>query len=224
MTGWWTRLDNAINLPITQFLVDNESAFPGRVIRAPAAPGTVGQIISIDGTYLNYGTIHESGIDGNVDWKLGTSIGEFAPAVAATYLTKYQGSTTAGLPSLDRLSKASQDGVFAPQWKAIASIGWIPDPAYKFWVAGRYIGRYTDYTPPRTIGNVWYLDGTIEVALEPALRAAKNSLGRATLLVSGTNLADKLPVYSTFFRGYDVFNYDIVGRTIFVRLKCQFGT
>ena len=32
-----------------------------------------------------------------------------------------------------------------------------------------------------------------------------------------------LPVYSTFFRGYDVFNYDLVGRTIFIRLKCQFG-
>ena len=41
------------------------------------------------------------------------------------------------------------------------------------------------------------------------------------LLVSGTNLTDKLPDWSTFFRGYDVLNYDIVGRTVFVRLKCQ---
>ena len=149
---------------------------------------------------------------------------EFAPAVAITYLTKYEGSTTAGSPPVDRLSRASQDGIFAPQWKGITSIGWIPDPAYKLWLAGRYIGRYTDYTPPRTIGNIWYVDGTIEVALEPAFRVAPSSLGGAKLLLSGTNLADKLPVYSTFFRGYDVFNYDLVGRTIFLRLKCQFGS
>ncbi|HYK65899.1 MAG TPA: TonB-dependent receptor, partial [Patescibacteria group bacterium] len=215
MTGWWNQLDNPINFPVSdQFVVDNESAFPGRVIRAPAPPGTVGQIIAVDRTYLNAGTIRESGIDASIDWKFQTGIGEFEPAVAATYLTKYEGSIAAGSPSVDRLSRASQDGVFAPQWKGIASLGWTPDPAYKFWVAGRYIGRYTDYTPPRTIGNIWYVDGTIEVALEPALRVAKDSLGRATLLVSGTNLANKLPVYSTFFRGYDVFNYDIVGRTI----------
>jgi iron complex outermembrane receptor protein len=225
MTGWWTRLDNAINIPTNaQFLIDNESAFPDRVIRAPAPPGTVGQIIAVNRTYLNAGTMHESGIDGSVDWKFQTGLGEFTPAVAATYLTKFEGSTTAGLPSVDRLSRASNDGVFAPQWKGIVSLGWTPDPAYKFWLAGRYIGRYTDYTPPRTIGNVWYVDGTIEIALEPAFRAVKGSLGSAKLLVSGTNLADKLPVYSTFFRGYDVFNYDLVGRTVFVRLKCQFGS
>src|SRR5262249_16043691 len=225
MTGWWTRLDNPINFPISaQFLVDNESIFPGRVIRAPAPPGAVGQITSVDLTYLNAGTLHESGIDGSIDWKFRTDIGEFTPAVAATYLTKYEGSTTAGSPSVDRLSMASQDGVLAPQWKGIASIGRTPNPAYQSWLAGRYIGRYTDYTPPRAIGKVWYVDGTIEVALEPAFNVANGSLGRAKLLVSGTNLADKLPVYSTFFRGYDVFNYDIVGRTIFVRLMCQFGT
>jgi iron complex outermembrane receptor protein len=225
MTGWWTRLENPINFPISsQFLVDNEDIFPGRVIRAPAPPGAVGQIVAVDLTYLNAGTMHESGIDGSVDWKFRTGIGEFAPAVAATYLTKYEGSTTAGSPSVDRRSKASQDGVFAPKWKGIASIGWTPDPAYKVWLAGRYIGRYTDYTPPRTIGNVWYVDGTLEVALEPAFRVVSGSLGGAKLLVSGTNLADKLPVYSTLFRGYDVFNYDVVGRTIFVRLKCQFGS
>ncbi len=222
VTRWWMSIDDAINFPISsQFVVDNENAFPGRVIRAPAPPGEIGQIIATDRTYINFGTMHQAGIDGSIDWRFRTSLGELVPAVAATYMTKFEGSSTAGSPSIDRLSRASNDAVFAPRWKGIASITWKPTEAYVVWLAGRYIGRYTDYTPPRTIGNVWYLDASFEVDVERALGMNKGSLGGAKLLLSGTNLADKLPVYSTFFRGYDVFNYDLVGRTWFVRLKLQ---
>ena len=138
-------------------------------------------------------------------------------------MTKFEGSSTAGSPSIDRLSRASNDGVFAPRWKGIASITWKPNEAYDLWVDGRYLGRYTDYTPPHPLGNVWYLDASFEVNLERALGMGKGSLGGAKLLVSGTNLTNKLPDWSSFFRGYDVFNYDLVGRSIFVRLKCRFG-
>src|SRR5262249_16037936 len=132
-----------------------------------------------------------------------------------------EGSSTAGSPSIDRLSRASNDGVFAPRWKGIASIAWKPTEAYDVWFAGRYLGRYTDYTPPHTIGNVWYLTASVEVNLERTLGMSKGSVGGARLLVSVTNLTDKLPDWSNFFRGYDVFNYDLVGRTWFVRLKFQ---
>jgi len=222
MTRWWNSIDDAINFPISsQFVVNSEDSFPGRVIRAPAPPGEIGQIIATDRTYINFGTMHQAGIDGSIDWRFRTSLGELVPAVAATYMTKFEGSSTAGSPSIDRLSRASNDAVFAPRWKGIASITWKPAEAYVVWLDGRYIGRYTDYTPPRTIGNVWYLDASFEVDVERALGMNKGSLGGAKLLLSGTNLTDKLPVYSTFFRGYDVFNYDLVGRTWFVRLKFQ---
>jgi iron complex outermembrane recepter protein len=222
MTRWWMRIEDAINFPVNpQFIVDNEALFPGRVIRAPAAPGTVGQIVAVDRTYLNYGTMHQAGIDGSIDWRLRTALGDFTPAVAATYMTKFEGASVAGAPSVDRLSRANNDQVFAPRWKGIASIGWIPAPAFNVWLDGRYIGSYTDYTPPRKIGNIWYLDASVDVNVEQALRMSNGSLGGMRLLLSGTNLTDKLPDWSTFFRGYDVLNYDIVGRTLFVRLKLQ---
>ena len=41
------------------------------------------------------------------------------------------------------------------------------------------------------------------------------------LLVTSTNFTNYLPPYSTHFRGYDIYNYDIVGRTIFTRLQWQ---
>jgi len=217
MTWWWSRIDDAINFPIsTQFVVDNESAFPGRVIRNDA-----GQIVAVDRTYANFGTMRQRGVDLAINWRVATSLGTFTPALAGTYLTQFEGSSTAGSPSVDRLSRANNDGVFAPRWKSIVSIGWTTGPAWSAWLAGRYIGSYTDYTPPREIGDVWYLDASVEIAVERALDLAKGSLGGMALSLGGTNLTNKLPDWSTFFRGYDVFNYDLVGRTFFVRLKFQ---
>ena len=66
-----------------------------------------------------------------------------------------------------------------------------------------------------------YLDATAEVGIEEALGKAQGSLGGLKLLVSGTNLADKLPAQSSYFRGYDVYNYDLIGRTIFARVQLQ---
>ena len=137
-------------------------------------------------------------------------------------MTKYEGNSTPGAPVVDRASRANNDSDFAPRLEGYRIDRVEPNSAYKLWLAGRYIGSYTDYTPPRTIGNVWYLDATLEVGMEQALGMTKGSLGGLKLIVSGTNLTDKLPPYSTYFRGYDVFNYDLVGRTIFARLKFRY--
>jgi len=221
MTGWWLNIDNAINLPNPQYIVNNDSLYPGRVIRAPAPPGSVGQITSVDYSYVNFGAMREAGVDLNADWGFSTEFGKFTPAIAATYMTEFEGASTPGSSSISRLSRANNDSIFAPRWKGTASIGWAPDEPFKLWLAGRYIGPYVDYTPPRKIGNVWYLDASFEVDLVRALNIEKPPLGGVKLLVSGTNLADSLPPYSTYFRGYDVYNYDLVGRTIFLRLQLQ---
>ncbi|HEU5258766.1 MAG TPA: TonB-dependent receptor [Vicinamibacterales bacterium] len=221
MTWWKLRIDDAITLPSLQSIVNNESLFPGRVVRAPAPPGEVGQITSVDYSFVNFGTMREEGIDASIDWKLRTAIGDITPAVAATYMTQFEGASTPGAPIVDRLSRANSDGIFAPRWKGIASVAWDPGRGYNAWVDGRYIGRYYDYTPTRMIGNVWYFDATLQVDIERTLGMTKGALGGMNLLVSGTNLANKLPPYSTYFRGYDVYNYDLVGRTIFIRVKFQ---
>jgi iron complex outermembrane receptor protein len=221
MTWWKLQIDKAITLPSPQSIVDNESLFPGRVVRAPAPPGEVGQIASVDYSFINFGTMREEGIDASIDWRFRTGLGDITPAVAATYMTKFEGNSTPGAPIVDRLSRANSDTIFAPRWKGIASVAWDSGRGFNAWVDGRYVGRYTDYTSPRTIGNVWYFDATLQVDMEPTLGVTKRSLGGMNLFVSGTNLANKLPPYSTFFRGYDVFNYDLIGRTILVRLKFQ---
>ncbi|WP_280155762.1 TonB-dependent receptor [Piscinibacter sp. XHJ-5] len=221
LTAWTLRIDNAINLPGGQFIVDNESLYPGRVVRGPSTGGQPGPIVTVDGTYINFGAMRQEGIDASVDWNVKTTAGVFTPAIAATYMTKFNGASTPGGADVDRLSRAKADGIFAPRLKATASLGWKPDDALDVYLAARHVGRYTDYTPPRTLGNVWYLDASIEVAVGRMLGGAAGMLSAMSLRVGATNLADKLPPYSTHFRGYDVYNYDLVGRTIYVRLRLQ---
>ncbi len=221
LTDWHLRIDNSISLPQPQFVINNANLYPGRVTRAPAPPGQVGQITSVNSSYVNFGTMRESGIDANIEYSFATEFGVFTPAIALTYMTEYKGASTAGAPVVNRLSRANSDLNFAPRWKGTASIGWAPDGPFKLWLAGRYIGQYQDYTPPRTIGDIWYYDATLEIDIVRALHVTPPLVNGIKLLVSATNLADTLPPYSTYFRGYDPENYDLVGRTIFVRLQFQ---
>lgn len=211
LTAWTLRIENAINLPQVQFIIDNEERYPGRVVRAPAAAGEVGQLVSVDRTYLNFGSIREEGLDAAADWSVQSSIGLFSPAIAATYMTKFEGASAPGAPDLNRLSRARSDGIFAPRLKGTASIGWSPREEIQLSLAGRYVGEYRDFTLPRTLGDHWYLDAAVEVGLLRNLRA----------VFTCTNLTDKLPPYATHFRGYDIYNYDLIGRTIFLRLQIQ---
>jgi iron complex outermembrane receptor protein len=211
LTAWRLRIENAINLPQVQFIIDNEDRYPGRVVRAPAAAGEVGQLVSVDRTYLNFGSIREEGLDAAADWSVRSRIGAFSASLAATYMTKFEGASAPGAANLNRLSRARSDGIFAPRLKGAASIGWSPREEIELSLAGRYVGEYRDFTLPRTLGDHWYLDAAIEAGLLPNLRA----------VLTCTNLADKLPPYATHFRGYDIYNYDLIGRTVFLRLQIQ---
>ena len=76
----------------------------------------------MDYSFINFGTTREEGIDASLDWRFVTGLGDFTPAIAATYISKFEGNTTPGAPIVDRASRANNDTVFAPRWKGIASI------------------------------------------------------------------------------------------------------
>lgn len=180
LTAWRLLIDNGINQPSPQFIVNNESLYPDRVVRAPAPPGSVGQLQSVDSTFVNFGTMHERGIDAEVDWRLRTPAGEVTPAIAATYMTHFDGASTPGAPSVDRLSRANSDTIFAPRWKGIASVAWNAPQGFNAWLAGRYIGHYIDYTPPHELGNIWYFDASLSFDVEKALGLSKGALAGLT--------------------------------------------
>src|SRR5262249_4798135 len=132
-----------------------------------------------------------------------------------------RGASTPAGPDVDRLSRANADGVFAPRLKGTTSVGWKPSDDFRASVTGRYTGRYYDYTPPRTLRDFWYLDSALDFRRGRALGFEARSVGVLRLLVSGTTLPNRLPPFSTHFRGYDVYSYDLIGRTIFARVQLQ---
>jgi iron complex outermembrane receptor protein len=221
-TAWTLRIDRAITLPGPQYIVDNESLYPGRVVRAPAASGGVGAIVSVDNSYINFGSTDEEGLDASVSWTVRTSRSELRPAIAATYMTEFEGAGAPGAPDVDRLSRAQRDGIFAPRLKGTASVGWKPSAAFDVSFAGRYVGRYYDYVPTQELGDVWYVDAAVDLAIGRMANKEQGALAGLELSIAATNLADKLPPYSTHFRGYDIYNYDLLGRTLFVRLRKGF--
>ena len=221
-TAWTLRIDRAITLPGTQYIIDNESLYPARVVRGPAASGEVGVIVSVDGSYINFGSMDEEGLDASVSWTVRTAAGELRPAIAATYMTKFIGASAPGGPDVDRLSRAQRDGIFAPRLKATASVGWRPSAALDVSFAGRYVGRYYDYVPTQQLGDNWYLDVSVDLALGTMANREQGALAGLELSVAATNLTDELPPYSTHFRGYDIYNYDLLGRTTFVRVRKGF--
>jgi iron complex outermembrane recepter protein len=222
VTAWTLDIDGTVTLPGAQFIVDNESLYPGRVARAPAAAGQLGSIVSVDRSYINFGSIRERGIDASVAWKVRTGAGELSPSFAATYMTEFEGSTVPGGPIVNRVSRANSDGIFAPRMKATASVGWKPTGALEVSLAGRYVGHYLDYTPTRRLGDHWYVDAAVNIALGAMASASNGALADLDLSISATNLTDKQPPYSTHFRGYDIYNYDLLGRTLFVRVRKGF--
>ena len=137
-------------------------------------------------------------------------------------MTEFEGASAPGGPDVNRLSRANSDGIFAARAKATASVGWRPSAALRVSLSGRYVGHYYDYTPTRKLGDIWYVDGGVEIALGARSGRDRGALDGFNISIVGTNLADKLPPYSTHFRGYDIYNYDLVGRTIIVRLEKEF--
>ena len=221
-TSWTLDIDRTVTLPGAQYITDNEFLYPGRVTRGSSAGGLPGPILSVNRSYINFGSIRERGIDASVDWTVETAVGELRPSIAATYMTKFEGATVPGGPNVNRLSHAVNDGIFAPRTKATAAVAWKPSDALHVSLAGRYIGRYYDYTPTRRLGDNWYLDAAVNLALGTLMNRDRGALAGLELSVNATNLTDKLPPYSTHFRGYDIYNYDLLGRTIFVRVRKGF--
>jgi iron complex outermembrane receptor protein len=224
VTGWYLRLANGISLPTAQYMALNAADYPGRVIRGPATNGQPGQIISIDGSYVNFGLTKESGVDFAVDWHFATPIGDFFPNVAATYITKFLAADSPGAPLTNRDSRADPgySGVYAPRLKGTASIGWKPSPELTVALMGRYVSRYTDYDGIHELGDFWYADGSVEYRVGSALKL-QNPAGKNLKITLGvTNLFNRLPSYSQYFFGYDPYVYDIVGRFIYTRLGVEF--
>lgn len=207
-TYWNISEDQAIEALQPQFVVDNESLFPGRVIRDPS-----GMITLINATFANLGTLDVSGVDYQLNYSIDSNLGRWTPSVSATQTVHYVAALTAGVPATDRLSIASDDGVWAPRWKGTMALDWSLGPS-KVHIDARYTSKYQDYdSPTNIIGNFWLFDTNI-----------RYEIGRCRcvfLEIGGVNVFNRLPQYSNYgssFLGYDPTQADIRGRFLYAQV------
>jgi iron complex outermembrane receptor protein len=222
--NWWqiNQHDRVTTLP-EQTVVDNESLFPGRVVR----DAQTGVIQSVNVGDLNFGELRVSGSDLAVRYRADTARGKLSPSLSVTRIYKYEAIVTPGAAVTSRLDVADGDA-WAPKWKGTVGLAWELGP-YAANVAGRYVSRYRDYpgatASTRPLGDFWLWDMSLKYRLDALLAASDSRLRDAFVQVSAVNLFNSLPVYSSNnggTKGYDSAQYDIRGRFLAVNVGVQF--
>jgi iron complex outermembrane receptor protein len=214
VTRWAVDESNNIQQLALQTIVDNESLFPGNVIRNSA-----GVITQVKGTLINFGDINVAGIDYQVNYRHPTLFGELLPSLSVTQTYHYSVAFVPGAAATDRVSIANNDGNWAPRWKGTVAMGWKSGP-YTANIDGRYVGKYQDYGSSREIGNFWLCDANLRYSVGHALSSPW--LKGVSLEVGGVNIFNRLPQFSNAifgFVGYDVAEADIRGRFLYARIS-----
>lgn len=214
-TYWNLTEDGAIQALPLQTIVDNENLFPGRVTRGPN-----GNIVSVDGSYSNFGTIEVSGLDLLASYRRQGRFGEFSTALSASRTIKYTTELIPNSPAIDANSVAQDTSDWAPRWKGTVSVGWKRG-ALSANAVGRYIGRYQDYDRTNEIGNFWIYDANCRYDIGNTSTRERPWLSGLYVEIGAINLLNKAPQFSNYqggFVGYDPAEADIRGRFLYTRI------
>lgn len=223
VTHWGIDMKNNIQQLNPQTIVNNESAFPGAVVRGPSQNGKPGPILSVDATFRNFGEINVRGFDYQLSYRKRFDFGELLPSLNVTQVYHYVYQLIPGAPPTDATSKAQDSGTWSPRWKGTAALGWKLGP-YSASFDARYVGHYQDYDSTRSIGDFWLYDANARYALGRVIAADNPWLRDLYLEVGGVNLFNTLPQFSNFdfgFPGYDVSQGDIRGRFLYAQIGAK---
>ena len=144
---WRIRMHDRVTAPYILLMLNNESKFSGRIIRAEAtaediAAGMPGALRTLDVSRINGGYIDTSGVDLDILHKFSTDLGDFVPRLSLTWVNEFRAVDFLGMPGVDRAGTASPFGT-VPTWRAIGSIEWRKSFA-EVSVDARYVPKYYD--------------------------------------------------------------------------------
>jgi iron complex outermembrane receptor protein len=216
-TGWRINLDQRIvTFPSLQLIVDNETLFPQRVVRAPDSGGGPGPITQVDFSAVNLGELHVTGLDVDATYPWQTAAGTFTGTLRATDVLQFDSRVAPSLSEQSWLGRSNSDA-WATRWRATAGVTWSRD-AFSASFTSRYTGSYRDREPLTTgefleLGDFWIFD--VNVRYQP-----RSFLGMsdAYLSVGAIDLFDHTPQFANYSTGFDVYTNDIRGRIIYANL------
>ncbi len=138
-----TTQRDVIQVVSAQTMVNNETAFPERIVRAAPdandnALGQPGRLLSVDTTLINFGDVVNHSLDFVVEYQLPwKSLGEWKLQLDATHTLKTLRETRPGLPAIDD----GGDTFAPPDWRMSAAVFWHRGP-WNGALFGSYISSF----------------------------------------------------------------------------------
>jgi len=227
-TYWSISQKNRVLTLHPGLILENESLFPDRVLRADPTPadtaaGWPGQILRIDTRAINYGELRTNGIDAMVTAGFETHVGRMSPSITATWTNSYQISDLPNTPAVERVGVANFNGT-VPRLRAVANLLWERNP-FSASIAARYRSAYDDVnTLNEVYGRTISAQTVFDVQAALTLDSAHSKLKGFTLRLGGTNILDAELPFSEVIgtAGYDPSQGDIRGRFLYVNLTKEF--
>ena len=206
---WKYDMSNVISYD-TQYILDNEAAFPGVVVRgAPVIVGDPGPILSINDIYRNVAKIETDGFDVDLKyvWLTDTGSVMLRSLTSRTLSYKRQFSPGSGLDN--------ELGEFRnPKIKSVLTLAWQGGD-YGASLTGNYIGGHQD----RNYNLSHDIDSYTTWDTQFAYLGWKGS----KLTIGIKNLLDEDPPFSNNDNlGYDYTMYDPTGRFYYASINHQF--
>lgn len=231
-TYWSARLKERIAPVALPLLLAQEELFPGRVLRASpsaadAVAGLPGQLLALDVTPHNDGTLTASGIDATASMDADTRFGQFKPAISVTWMNEFGVVDVAGLSPVDRIGVASVLGTI-PRWRGVAGVTWVRG-AFSTTATMRFVASYDDFNPVlnryngRRVGSQTFFDA--QASLQFDRYVDTSSPWNGLRVIAGiTNVFNEHPPFAELGGdfGYDFTQGDLMGRFSYLRLAKRF--
>ncbi len=198
----------------TQYLLDHEEAFPGKVVRAdPAFPGDPGEILLIKDTFLNLSEQKTDGIDLDVRYKIETDeYGTFELHGIGTYVFSFKRRAAPGEPLEDLVGTYGY-----PEFRGNLYLDWTRND-WGVYAALNYIGSYDQYYPEPDGSS-----GKVDAWTTFDLQVRYMGFESLDVRLGVDNLFDEEPPFSNSeTEGYDFATHDPTGRFIYGRVKWEF--
>lgn len=204
---WWHIKNDDAVASNPQFYIDNESEYPGNVVRDPG--GDIAMVLS---PFRNVAEQKIWGIDMSTELRFDVgAVGDFKTGLTTTYLGSFEQKASAGQPTEDI---AGEDGY--AEWRAQADLTWIRAD-YQASVTVNYIDGYDREDADDSIDSWTSVD--MQLNWNPALlRGGAVALGM-------DNVFDEEPPEDPFLEGWPFFNralHDPRGRSFYLRYSQDF--
>jgi len=231
-TYWNTEIENRISIATIFDLLNHESVFPDRVIRAAPseedlAAGQPGRLLLLDGTRINGGLIRTSGIDFQTQHERKTSFATFTLGLSASWTDVFNYRTLPGVKAIGVVNKARSVYGTIPRWRVSTTFA-MEFSAAQLAIFASYIPAYDDATPlsrepngrrigPRTLVDLhmgFDLDAISDYAMTEGMG----------LHIGAKNVFNRMPDPADIglSNGYDITQFDLIGRQWSVKLSKQF--